>query len=193
MPVVRLYPEVVLHSFRLAVECCPPSLNYSDQDPFSNFPPSCAVYCIIPFMTDYNFTHPIEVRYGDLDPQGHLNNARYLTYFEQARIFYFTKLGLFMPGISFMDIGVILADVHLTFHAPVLFGMDVHAGVRTTRLGNKSFTVEQALIDRSTAAQLCTGELVVVTYDYHTGQTMPIPLDWREKISMFEDLKTGVN
>jgi acyl-CoA thioester hydrolase len=144
-------------------------------------------------MTDYNFTHPIEVRYGDLDPQGHLNNAKYLTYFEQARIFYFTKLGLFKPGISFMDIGVILADVHLTFHAPVLFGMDIHVGVRTTRLGNKSFTIEQALIDRSTGTQLCTGELVVVSYDYHIGRTLPIPSEWREKISMFEDLKTGEN
>ncbi|NOY99067.1 MAG: acyl-CoA thioesterase, partial [Chloroflexi bacterium] len=39
-------------------------------------------------MSDFHFYHPIVVRYGDLDPQGHLNNARYLTYFEQARIHY---------------------------------------------------------------------------------------------------------
>ena len=37
-------------------------------------------------MADFRFYHPIEVRYGDLDPQGHVNNARYLTYLEQARI-----------------------------------------------------------------------------------------------------------
>ena len=139
-------------------------------------------------MTDYNFTHPIEVRYGDLDPQGHLNNARYLTYFEQARIFYFVKLGLFKPGISFLDIGVILADVHLAFHAPVLFGMDVHAGVRTTRLGTKSFTVEQALIDNATSAQLASAQLVLVTYDYHTGQSMPIPPGWRTVLTDFDKL-----
>jgi acyl-CoA thioester hydrolase len=142
-------------------------------------------------MNDYNFTHPIEVRYGDLDPQGHLNNAKYLTFFEQARIFYFVKLGLFKPGISFLDIGVILADVHLVFHAPVLFGMDVQVGVKTTRLGNKSFDVQQGLIDQATGKVMCTGQLVLVTYDYHTGKTIPIPSEWREKISQFDNLLIG--
>jgi len=144
-------------------------------------------------MTDFNFTHPIEVRYGDLDPQGHLNNAKFLTYFEQARIFYFVRLGLFKPGISFMDIGVILADVHLIFHAPVLYGMDILVGVKTTRLGNKSFDVQQSVIDRATRKEMCTGQVVLVTYDYHTGQTTPIPPEWREKISQFENLQNGEN
>ena len=35
-------------------------------------------------MTHFNFYHPVEVRYGDLDPQGHVNNAKFLTYFEQT-------------------------------------------------------------------------------------------------------------
>ena len=39
-------------------------------------------------MTDFQILPPIEVRYGDLDPQGHVNNAKHLTYFEQARIAY---------------------------------------------------------------------------------------------------------
>ena len=37
-------------------------------------------------MDDFKFHHPIEVRYSDLDPQGHVNNARFLTFFEQARV-----------------------------------------------------------------------------------------------------------
>lgn len=142
-------------------------------------------------MTDYNFTHPIEVRYGDLDPQGHLNNAKYLTFFEQARIFYFVQLGLFKPGISFLEIGVIMADVQLSFLAPVLFGMDIRVGVKTTRLGNKSFDVKQGLIDPTAGTELCTGQVVLVTYDYHSGKTIPIPQDWREKISKFENLDNG--
>ena len=35
-------------------------------------------------MTDFRFFHPIEVRYSDLDPQGHVNHAKYLAFFEQA-------------------------------------------------------------------------------------------------------------
>ena len=59
-------------------------------------------------MSTCRFYHPIEVRYGDLDPQGHVNNARYLTYMEQARIAYVAHLGLW-KGPSFLDIGIILA------------------------------------------------------------------------------------
>jgi len=54
-------------------------------------------------MSQFNFYHPIEVRYGDLDPQGHVNNAKQVTYFEQARIAYKIHLGLFAIGQSFMD------------------------------------------------------------------------------------------
>lgn len=96
-------------------------------------------------MIDYRFYHPIEVRYADIDAQGHLNNAKFLTFFEQARIQYLRHLGLFSVDQSFMQIGVILADLHIAFRAPVLWGMDVRVGVRTVRLGNKSMTLSQCL------------------------------------------------
>jgi hypothetical protein len=51
-------------------------------------------------MNEFRFYHPIEVRYSDLDPQGHVNNAKFLTYLEQARIEYIGKLGLW-DGSSF--------------------------------------------------------------------------------------------
>ena len=51
-------------------------------------------------MTKFRYYHLIEVRYGDLDPQGHVNNACYLTYMEQARIGYIQHLGLWAGGFS---------------------------------------------------------------------------------------------
>ena len=92
-------------------------------------------------MADFRFYHPIEVRYGDLDPQGHVNNARFLTYLEQARVSYVKHLGLW-DGRTFFSIGFILADIHLTFRTPILFGQPVRVGVRVSRLGNKSLTME---------------------------------------------------
>ena len=35
-------------------------------------------------MSDFHFSHPIEIRYGDLDPQPHLNNAKYFTLIDHA-------------------------------------------------------------------------------------------------------------
>ncbi len=143
---------------------------------------------IICAMTDYRFYHPIEVRYADIDAQGHLNNAKFLTYFEQARIQYLRHLGLFSSGQSFMDIGVILADVHLAFRAPVLWGMDVRVGVRTLKLGNKSMTVAQCLRNGPDGPVMAEGEVVLVTYDYRSGVTIPLPQAWRDIIARFENL-----
>ncbi len=139
-------------------------------------------------MTEFRFYHPIEVRYGDLDPQGHLNNAKYLTYFETGRIKYLVHLGLFTNGQSFMDVGIIMADAHVNFKAPVGYGTDVRVGVRISRLGNKSMTSEYRIIDGATGEELATGSSVLVAYNYHTGETMPIPQAWRELIMEFEGL-----
>ncbi len=139
-------------------------------------------------MPEFRFTHPIEVRYGDLDPQGHLNNAKYLTYFEQARVHYLLNLGLFEPGQSFTNIGIILAEVKVTFLAPVQYGTDCRVGMRISRLGNKSMTAEYTLIDADTKEELATGSAVLVGYDYRTKETIPISVEWREKITAFENL-----
>jgi len=141
-------------------------------------------------MSEFRFFHPVEVRYGDLDPQGHLNNAKYLTYFETARINYFVHLGLFTLGHSFMEIGVIMADARVTFHAPVEYGTPVKVGVRTSKLGNKSMTVEQNIVNAETGEVLASGQVILVAFDYHTNKSLPVPDVMREKIAEFEGLTT---
>lgn len=137
-------------------------------------------------MTEFNFYHPLEVRYADIDAQGHMNNAKYLTFFEQARIHYLTHLGLFRREQSFDEIGIILADVHLTFLAPVTWQMPVSVGVKTSRIGNKSMTVLNSLFNAETGQEMARAEIVLVTYDYRSGQTLPVPAAWREKIRAFD-------
>ena len=142
-------------------------------------------------MNDFHFFHPVEVRYGDLDPQGHVNNAKHLTYFEQARVAYMINLGLFTKDQSFMEIGVIVADVHLTYLEPIYFGQNIKVGVHVAKLGNKSMTWEQNIVDADTGRELSKGEVIIVTYDYKTEKTISIPQEWREKFSQFEGLNVG--
>jgi acyl-CoA thioester hydrolase len=139
-------------------------------------------------VSDYRFYHPVEVRYGDLDPQGHVNNARHLTYFEQARVAYLIELGLFTKNQSFMEIGVILADVHITYLAPIYFGQNIKVGVHIAKMGNKSMTWEQNIVDADSGKELAKGKVVMVTYDYRAERTINIPHEWREKIKQFEGL-----
>ena len=140
-------------------------------------------------MSDYHFYHPIEVRYGDLDPQGHVNNAKHLTYFEQARVAYMIELGLFTKDQSFMNISMIIADVRITYFEPIYFGQTIKVGVHTSKFGNKSMTWEQNIIDSANEKVFAKGEIVIVTYDYKEEKTIPIPQEWRDKIVEFEGLK----
>lgn len=129
----------------------------------------------------------MDVRYGDLDPQGHLNSASYLTFVESARLGYLTHLGLW-PGGSFYDIGVILADAHLTYIAQIMFRQKIQVGARVTRLGNKSLAMEHCLVEAGSEANLATCKTVLVAYDYRTDQTISIPDHWRQTIAAFEEL-----
>jgi len=140
-------------------------------------------------MTEFRFFHPIEVRYGDLDPQGHLNNAKYLTFFEAGRINYFTHLGLFTPGQSFLDVDVIMAEARVTFHAPIEYGTPVKVGVRFSKIGNKSMTVEQNVVHADSGDVLASGQVILVAFDYRAQKTIPVPDGIRQKISEFEGLE----
>jgi len=130
---------------------------------------------------------PLEVRYGDIDGQGHVNNACYLTYLEQARVAYLIELGLW-DGRSFLDIGMILADVHLALRAPITLRQPIRVGARVTRLGGKSFTMENIIEDRETGQVLAEATTVLVAYDYENGQSVPIPPHWREAIAAYENI-----
>lgn len=139
-------------------------------------------------MPNFRFFYLIEIRYSDLDPQGHVNNARFLTYFEQARVNYLIHLGLFDKEQSFMEIGIIIADAHVTFKEPLYFRTDAQVGVRISRIGNKSMQMEYTLRDMDTGLEVASGATAVVTFDYATHQTIPVPDTWREVIARFENL-----
>ncbi len=139
-------------------------------------------------MLPFKFSHPIIVRYGDLDPQGHVNNATYLTYFEHGRIHYLLHLGLFSPEQSFLQIGIIVASAQIVYRQPIHFGQDVRVAVAITRLGNKSLDMIYRLYQADNDQTLAEGNTALVTFDYPSGQTIPIPPHWRETIQRFEGL-----
>ncbi len=136
-------------------------------------------------MTDFHFFHPIEVRYGDIDAQRHVNNAKYFTYMEQARLRYVMNLGLW-SGTNYDQIGIILAEQSCTYLAPITLGQNVAVGVRTARMGSKSIEMHYSLRDATSQQELATGSSILVTYNYQLAESIPIPDAWRDAIDRFE-------
>ena len=88
----------------------------------------------------YRYHQTLEVRPGDTDMFGHVNNAKFLTYMEHARLQYFEDVigGDRKAGKE----SVILAEVTCTYKEPLFFKDVVDVWVRVVRLGNKSFDTD---------------------------------------------------
>lgn len=135
-------------------------------------------------MADFRFSCSIPVRYADLDAQGHVNNATYFTYMEQARLEYLVAADLWTPGQDFLSVGTIVAEATCTYRRPILLGQTVEVAVRTARIGTKSAIMEYRLT--VAGEEVATGRTVQVAYDYRAGASVPVPADWREKVRALE-------
>jgi len=136
-------------------------------------------------MSAFKFFYPLQIRYGDLDPQWHVNNAHSVTLIEQGRTAYLVELGLW-DGVDFNNLGLIVADVHISYKAPVRLFQNVQVGVRVARIGTKSLVMHYSMEDRDDGQVLATAETIMVAFDYHTHQSIPVPEDWKQKIRTYE-------
>jgi len=122
-------------------------------------------------MEKFSYTHPITVRYGDLDPQGHVNNAVYLTYIESARLGYYEATGIWQSDSGLLT-GMVVAHNDIDYVASITLGMAIRVGIRLVRIGHKSLTLAFS---------------VMVAYDSIEKKSISFPPAWREKIHLFED------
>ncbi len=134
-------------------------------------------------LPSFHFKNVVRMRWSDCDMLGHVNNATYLTYAEQARTEYCEKLDW-----DWQKHGLILAKAELHFKKPLLYTDNPIIYVRISKLGNKSFDMEHIIMDEKgenpelVAIITCVGVMI----DYQTGKTFPIPEDVRQKIIAFE-------
>jgi len=124
------------------------------------------------------FVHREAVRFRDLDPMGHVNNAVFLTYIESARAAFLQHLGAVQ---TLEDLAIIVARIEIDFRAPVRFGDEVEVSVRVSRFGDKSFDLEHEL--RVAGTLVAEAKTVLVTYDYERREPVAIPDEWREKLA----------
>lgn len=124
-------------------------------------------------------THPLQVRFRDCDPLGHVNNAVYLTYLEQAR-FNLWKAQLDFQARSAGDIGprgigFILARVECDFRAQAKYGDWLDVKLSLGEFGRSSFTYTYEIVHHGTGQVMAAAKTVLVWFDYDAQK--PTPLD----------------
>jgi acyl-CoA thioester hydrolase len=132
-------------------------------------------------VPNFRFRHRLQVRFRDCDMLGHVNNAVYFTYMEEARWAYWRELS----GDGHGKLPLILARAECDFIRPVQAGERLDVCVSTTRIGTTSFSIDCEMLDER-GQIVAKGKAVVVTYDYTSARPIPVP-DWcRTRIEEFE-------
>jgi acyl-CoA thioester hydrolase len=126
----------------------------------------------------YPFVHREIARFRDVDGWGHVNNAVYLTFCEQARMAFLSHLGV-LTGIE--DATMILARIEIDFRSQVSANEEVEVGVRAGRFGTKSFSLDHRLEVRGRLVAEATS--VLVAYDYAQNESIELPDTWRRKLA----------
>ena len=125
-------------------------------------------------MEGFEFVHRETVRFRDVDAMGHVNNAVFLTYLEEARIAYLLPFG---AEVAHM----ILARVEIDFRAPLRSGDEIEIGVRPAGVGTKSFELEYEVRAGETVS--AEARTVIVSFDYESGRSVDVPESWREALA----------
>jgi acyl-CoA thioester hydrolase len=126
------------------------------------------------------------VRFRDCDSLGHVNNAVYLTYLEQARFSLwraqldFTANGTRSPRGE----GFILARVECDFRSQARYGDQLDVRLSLTGLGRTSFAYGYEIVDVPTGRLVAEATTVQVRYDYDLQKPVPISSELRTRLSL---------
>jgi acyl-CoA thioester hydrolase len=141
------------------------------------------------------FTHQLEVRFRDCDAMGHVNNAVYLTYLEQARFSHWRATGLSSATLGSAPPeggapagvpGVILARVEIDYRRPAKYGDVLRIDLGVAAIGRTSFTYEYEIVAAG-GALVAAAKTVIVRFDYAAGR--PVPISEEIKAALTRDVR----
>jgi acyl-CoA thioester hydrolase len=122
-----------------------------------------------PKLADYPHRIADNIRFGDLDPQGHVNQAMFLTYFENGRVAMFRTpdLGIGVPGLTY-----VLVRFEVDYIKELLWPGSIDIGTGVAEFGRSSFKVVQAIFRDGAVAAI--GKATLVCMDKTTRKSAPL-------------------
>ncbi len=117
----------------------------------------------------FPFHHFLNTRWRDLDAFGHINNAIFLTYFEDARIDAAQHWDIDDPRRS-----IIAASIHIDYLQQLAHPTPLWVGTRICRIGNTSFDTQSILYPVDHDTPIAKATTTIVCFDYQQQTTVPV-------------------
>ncbi|WP_051361849.1 acyl-CoA thioesterase [Solimonas soli] len=125
-----------------------------------------------PGRDDFGHFHELATRWSDCDMLGHVNNARYYSFDESARLDYFGEMIAGRPGF-WGEQGFILAHLACDFIEQLHHPSTIRFGFRIRRIGRSSMNTEGALFVGERLIAVTRG--VLLWFNYRDNKPVPVP------------------
>ncbi|MCP1462026.1 acyl-CoA thioesterase [Bacillus amyloliquefaciens] len=134
------------------------------------------------------FKTDIIVRFNDCDSLGHVNNAVYFTYLEEARKELFK---IFNPSLSMKSWNLIVASTQCDFLQEIVYAQKVTVYTWVSQIGKSSFDVEHAIHDNN-KNWIARGKVVLVSFDFNERKSVPLKEEIQEQLFKHQDSPVNV-
>ena len=134
----------------------------------------------------FRFSHGHRVRYDEVDAQGVVGNATWLSLLQLGRTEYLRYLGILLEGGSRIPVQAVVRQAAIEYLAPARFDDALSIKVRTAYLGTRSCRLEYIVDNVESRLRCVVGQTVLVCLEMATFRSMPWPQVWRERVAQFE-------
>lgn len=139
-------------------------------------------------LNNFKFSFPLQMRWSDMDPLGHANNAIYVTYFEIGRGRYMVEA---CPDWNWTKDMFLIANVNVNFITELkLTSKDTRVHIKTGKIGTKSFVLEYVISSENEDERIihATGSTTQIMFDMMSRKTIEVQNWVRESLSSFDGL-----
>jgi acyl-CoA thioester hydrolase len=132
-------------------------------------------------LTDYPIQFEQPVVWGELDPNGHVNNVYYFRYIENARVSMYQRIAKY-DYESAHDVTILVASTSCRFRAALAFGDIVVTGVKVDSIDRDRFSTSYRIVRKADGATAAEAQATLVCVDKKRNEKVAIPAAIREKL-----------
>ena len=116
---------------------------------------------------------PIKVRGYHLDLYGHVNNARYLEFLEEARWAYLEDCGD-VDYFTSQRLAWIIVNININYRNAATNGQTLQIATQFSKIGGKSAVIHQVVTVAGTDTVVADADITFVCLDQRSGKAVAI-------------------
>lgn len=133
---------------------------------------------------EFRHKHEVQLRFGDFDMLGHVNNSVYLQMMDMGKVKYFGEVTGKRPDPR--GTCPVVAHIEIDFDQPTMPGESLAVETATESIGTKRLTLRQQVVNPESGSVKCRAKVVMVNVDLRSGSTVEVDSADREAIGRYE-------